>query len=1086
MAVLSNLYPPILPDTCPAFVRTQPCRIYFSLSIYNLITDIQHVQVSLINQRTNASAFDMTKYPSGIKITNFMYDPEAPDNYNYYIEIYPSDLQGGEFGLNQFYKVQLRFSSVVGPTVGEGKDKKYINTGIATWLYDNRDKFSEWSKVCLIKGIQKPQITIHGFDDKENLQQTVMPSSLIEIIGKLSYENKDEKEYLKSYNIKIYEEENLSTPLYDSGQIYSNPYNPNEFNYTVNYGLSDGTYYIMTLTYTTNNSYIGTIDYRFVIVQYGETDKLDATITATPDNQNGRMKIHLLGNTDDEFLGNFTIRRTSSKSDFHIWEDIKTVAYIYGTKLDYTWYDTTVQSGVWYKYCAQRRNPIGMRGPIIQIRNPVMCLFDDMFLTKDGCQLKIQFNPSLNEFKYNVTESQQITIGAQYPYIKRNGHNYFRTFPIGGLISSFMDTTDWYDPHFYDGEFHNDENEIKAFTSKTDIYEEHKQLYDNYNQTNNINEYNDYIYEREFREKVYDFLYKNDAKLFRSTTEGNILIKLMNIDFQPIESLGRRLYSFTATAVQIDEANITNYDKYKINIIGTYQKYIIFEHDIISSLSGTFSSGSGNILNKISQKYSNTAINGFVNEIKSLKSLKLEIESQPYVIIQGVNGLQKATTNSIIDAANATVGYIVIINDKEIIIPPNMRAGTKIRRNESLEETEEYLTSEDTMGFFELKDNNISITSLIFPYQTSVTINYVAELSEKEDISKLASRYYYYYKPGQLYGTFSPNESLIRKIYNKYLLKYKAYYQKLIDVTGIKVEGPPGTIIYVKDSNDEGFNKHILENGFLQLYDDDAIIEGLFFGGVHLLECKDPLQISTVNGIELQLQQGLYESFDEILEKVNDGTIELENGNVYQVIGYGIKRDTSSIEDHQVLIIDYDLVQSDLPETSSENGRLLLDEIDDDDKLKFVYYYGHWYLFLKTLEMTKPLKADIRHVRDNEFILTGQTYQDFNEIKNPIKNGVYHISPLVVNDPEANFSEEYPDTLDVHENDNPQENGVIQEADLDYSLVMERLFEESENNYIYYHGNWYPFTSDHDVICPVEGIVDYYAEVMKGVINHDV
>ena len=126
MAVLSNLYPPILPDTCPAFIRTQPCRIYFSLSIYNLITDIQHVQVSLINQRTNASAFDMTKYPSGIKITNFMYDPEAPDNYNYYIEIYPSDLQGGEFGLNQFYKVQLRFSSTVGPMAGE----KYINTGI--------------------------------------------------------------------------------------------------------------------------------------------------------------------------------------------------------------------------------------------------------------------------------------------------------------------------------------------------------------------------------------------------------------------------------------------------------------------------------------------------------------------------------------------------------------------------------------------------------------------------------------------------------------------------------------------------------------------------------------------------------------------------------------------------------------------------------------------------------------------------------------------------------------------------------------------------------------------------------------------
>jgi hypothetical protein len=45
-----------------------------------------------------------------------------------------------------------------------------------------------------------------------------------------------------------------------------------------------------------------------------------------------------------------------------------------------------------------------------------------------------------------------------------------------------------------------------------------------------ITEYNDYIYEREFRKKVYDFLYKHNVKLFRSTTEGNILIKLILIN----------------------------------------------------------------------------------------------------------------------------------------------------------------------------------------------------------------------------------------------------------------------------------------------------------------------------------------------------------------------------------------------------------------------------------------------------------------------------------------------------------------------------------------------------------------------------
>ena len=84
------------------------------------------------------------------------------------------------------------------------------------------------------------------------------------------------------------------------------------------------------------------IDYKFIVVQYGETDRLDAVLTATPDNENGRIKIELVSNTDDNFLGNFTIRRTSSKNDFHIWEDIKTVAYLLDTKLEYTWYDTTV------------------------------------------------------------------------------------------------------------------------------------------------------------------------------------------------------------------------------------------------------------------------------------------------------------------------------------------------------------------------------------------------------------------------------------------------------------------------------------------------------------------------------------------------------------------------------------------------------------------------------------------------------------------------------------------------------------------------------------------------------------------------
>ena len=76
-----------------------------------------------------------------------------------------------------------------------------------------------------------------------------------------------------------------------------------------------------------------------------------------------------------------------------------------------------------------------------------MCVFEDMFLINQNAKLKLQFNPTLTDFKYNVSETQQIGIGAKYPSVKRNSNNYFRTFQIGGLITSFVDK-DWYNSYY--------------------------------------------------------------------------------------------------------------------------------------------------------------------------------------------------------------------------------------------------------------------------------------------------------------------------------------------------------------------------------------------------------------------------------------------------------------------------------------------------------------------------------------------------------------------------------------------------------------------------------------------------------------
>ena len=946
MAITTGLYPPIVADTIPAFIRTKICKIYFSLSIYNSEANIKNVQVSLINQRTNASAFKNDLYPSGIKITDMIYDPNSKGDYNYYIQINPSDLTEQAFGLNQFYKVQLRFTS------NAASEPPSNGPQLATWLYDNMQYFSEWSKVCLIKGIEQPHISIRGFSDSEGYnEETVFTNSMIEIIGKLTYiQNQlEEKEHLKSYNIKLYQADDMDTILMQSQEIYTNPHNPNEFNYQLSYDLLDGINYVMTLTYTTNNLYTETINYKFTIIQYG-VDKLNADITATVDEENGRIKIDIISkDPTQKFIGNLTIRRTSSESNFHKWEDVKTITYATGSQLNYTWYDNTVQSGVWYKYCAQRRNVSGDRGVIIQIDNPVMCLFEDIFLTREECQLKIKFNPSLNEFKYNVMESQQTTIGAKYPYVKRNGNNYFRTFPIGGLISALVDQTDWYDPHFYNGEFHNDENEIKAFTSKAEIYGDSEQLYNNYNDQNRINEYNDYVYEREFRKKVYDFLYKHNVKLFRSTTEGNILIKLMNIDFQPVESLGRRLYSFTATAVEIDDATILNYDKYGIQSTDTYEKYVVYKHDVFGQISGTYTAADGNILHsKINAKYEQTSNDGFINKVSSLKWLKLEIESDPYVIIEENGQLIKADTSSNINAADATIGYIVIINDTEMIVYPRMERYPSGNPGDGSTDAEIV-----HLGIFELKQSNTLITNLKFKYPTTVTIDYTATLEEIEDSTHLITQVYYYHKPGQLYGTFNTYDSLVQKIYNKYLFNYTKYYQRLLDITNIQIEGPPGAVIYMKDSNSSELKRFVLENGYLQFKQDDINIEGLYFCGVHLNEC-----------------------------------------------------------------------------TSGQP-------------------------------------------KDNEYILINEPYDSILDIENPVPNGVYNIALFAVVDKDAVY-DKINDLLIA------SEESIISSTNQNYALIIRRFYEES-NRYIYYHNNWYLFSSDHTVLCPVDGIVNYYCEILKGV-----
>lgn len=834
----NNLYPPIVDTYMPAFVRTMACKVYFSLSIYNKAEDIKNVQVIVSNQNTNRSVLNSELYPAEVKITNLQLDTSINGDNKYFITINPEDLDGGIFELNQYYKVQIRFT-------GNGAAPLTDTKKISAWLVNNQKFFSEWSTVCLIKGIQQPLLYLRGFEQSSELDQTLFTTEVVDFIGNMYFEENSEieKEYLKYFRIQIYKSI-ADILLYDSGIVYTNEYNPNEINYNLKYALEDGISYKAKVTYTTNNEYSNSYEYIFSIIRNG-IDPLKATITAEPDEENGRVKINIVSTTSEAFLGNITIRRTSSKSDFTIWEDVKTVTLNDGTSLNLTWYDYTVESGVWYKYCAQKRNSKGNRGSIINIRYPIILNFDDMFLVNKDMQLNIKYDPSISSFRKTISESKIDTIGSKYPHFRRNGNIGYRQFPISGLITCFCD-------------------EEGIFLNKDVIYGNNKIDYDNYNDENNIIIYQDYFYEREFRKRVMDFLYSNTAKLFRSTTEGNILVKLMDISFTPNQTLGRMLYSFSATAYELDECSIENFDKYDIQPLGNYSSHIEYRYDKIGQIKEIFNGPQKNVIALIQNEYNQKTTVGFLNTIQYLKWLRLEFNSDPYLIkINSNNNLIPLQQGEQPDE-NTALGYIVYINEQPILV--------------------------SAKGYYELKDEDTAITSVWFPIDTNVTIDYIAQIEQLEDTSKLANKIYYHTKVGQLWGIFKSKESLFHEIYLKYRLNYKSYYQQLISIDEINAEATPGTILYVKDSFDDAYYKHIIgETGVLKLRDEEAIITGFYFYGMHFNEVKDETRDELKDNEYIETEISV-NSITEITEPIKNGVYLINSkrvifyhGNWYEI-----------------------------------------------------------------------------------------------------------------------------------------------------------------------------------------------------------
>lgn len=570
--VINTLFPPICNTFMSAFPNTTDAVVYFSLSPFNSSTEIKHVHISVVNQLNNENAI-ATKHPSGVLFSDLNYDTKAG---MYYVTIPVADIDGNVFNINQFYKVQLRFDSCNWDNI-DGNDVPNTEKKVTNYLLNYQQYFSEWSSVCLIRPILQPSIFIKTFEIyQEAAGSGKVPSynkGIIPIVGNMLFGDgsQNETETMQSYQIKILSE-NGKEVLQTYPTIYTGDnLDPNVINYKIDLqklDITDSSRFKLEITGITRNQYTCTKTYDFQISDFLEEEKFNPILKVEMDNENGIAKVHVTNKSEQTLFGTVYIKRSSSLDNF------KTVENIYAAKiagnLDVTIEDNTVSSLVWYQYSAQFENSAGAFTPV---KNSQVFLpeFYDAILSRGEKQYNIKYNYTVSNMKPVVNRAKIDTLGGRYPKFAENAILNYKQFSIKGMISAEADAYQKFleKKKVYSGNLNNYYSAYKEHSGikdlvHNDFQEWIKDTSRDYPQSNMVGDTsyrflttteNDWMWEREFREELVEWLNDGEPKLYRSMPEGSMVVMLTDVNLTPMQGRSRLNWDFTATVYEIAEAD---------------------------------------------------------------------------------------------------------------------------------------------------------------------------------------------------------------------------------------------------------------------------------------------------------------------------------------------------------------------------------------------------------------------------------------------------------------------------------------------------------------------------------------------------
>ena len=162
--------------------------------------------------------------------------------------------------------------------------------------------------------------------------------------------------------------------------------------------------------------------------------------------------------------------------------------------------------------------------------------FEDIFLSDKDHTLCIKYNPQVSSFKTIIAEQKIETIGSKFPFFFRNGNLGYKEVPLGGLITYQADNLMLFNPSL---KYEYYPEELGRAATKDNSNFVNRTLRD------------EFYLERKYKRQIEEWLNNGQPKLLRTAAEGSFIVRLMNVSLAPMDQLGRRLHSFTATAYEI-------------------------------------------------------------------------------------------------------------------------------------------------------------------------------------------------------------------------------------------------------------------------------------------------------------------------------------------------------------------------------------------------------------------------------------------------------------------------------------------------------------------------------------------------------